>query len=198
MSPDGRPRPRTTSARSGEEVSDLDKRIIEHLQADGRRPFTQIAADLGVSEAAVRARTNRLIERGILQVVGVTDPLKLGFQQMAMIGIRCESDRLVAVAEHHRRRCPRSTTWSSRPGTYDLLIETVCEDNEALLRFLTETPAGHRRRARDGDLRLPADGQADLPVGDPLSDRLATRMPRRAGRAATLPDRRRRRRQSSS
>ena len=60
--------------RSGEDVSPLDKRIIEHLQADGRRPFTQIAADLGVSEAAVRARTNRLIERGYLQVVGVTDP----------------------------------------------------------------------------------------------------------------------------
>ena len=86
--------------RSDEDVSPLDKRIIEHLQADGRRPFTQIAADLGVSEAAVRARTNRLIERGILQVVGVTDPLKLGFHQMAMIGIRCESDKLIEVAEH--------------------------------------------------------------------------------------------------
>src|SRR6188508_1515604 len=82
-----------------EEISDLDLKIIEELQGDGRRPFTQIAAQLGVSEAAVRARTNRLIERGILQVVGVTDPLKLGFQQMAMIGIRCVSDQLVSVAE---------------------------------------------------------------------------------------------------
>src|SRR5436309_8611687 len=96
MTGSSRPRP---GGRGGEEVSALDKRIIEHLQADGRRPYTQIAADLGVSEAAVRARTNRLIERGILQVVGVTDPLKLGFQQMAMIGIRCESDRLISVAE---------------------------------------------------------------------------------------------------
>src|ERR1700741_252314 len=92
-------RPRSAPARVRDEVSPLDKRIIEHLQADGRRPFTQIAADLGVSEAAVRARTNRLIERGILQVVGVTDPLKLGFQQMAMIGLPCEADRLVSVAE---------------------------------------------------------------------------------------------------
>ena len=75
------------------ELTDLDKRIIEHLQEDGRRPFTQIAADLGVSEAAVRARTNRLIERGVIQVVGVTDPLRLGFQQWAMIGIRCEASR---------------------------------------------------------------------------------------------------------
>ena len=92
------PRSRAASGRAGDEVSALDKRIIEHLQTDGRRPFTQIANDLGVSEAAVRARTNRLIERGILQVVGVTDPLKLGFQQMAMIGIRCESDQLIEVS----------------------------------------------------------------------------------------------------
>jgi Lrp/AsnC family transcriptional regulator for asnA, asnC and gidA len=117
-----RPRSRPNSR---DEVSDLDKRIIEHLQADGRRPFTQIAAQLGVSEAAVRARTNRLIERGILQVVGVTDPLKLGFQQMAMIGIRCESDRLVTVAEQVADM-PEVDYVVITAGTYDLLIETVC------------------------------------------------------------------------
>ncbi|MFI5262668.1 MAG: Lrp/AsnC family transcriptional regulator, partial [Candidatus Limnocylindrales bacterium] len=80
---------RRPATRSGEEVSALDKQILAHLQSDGRRPFTQIAAELGVSEAAVRARTNRLIERGILQIVGVTDPLKLGYDQMAMVGVRC-------------------------------------------------------------------------------------------------------------
>ena len=132
------------AGRSGEEVSDLDKRIIEHLQADGRRPFTQIAAELGVSEAAVRARTNRLIERGILQVVGVTDPLKLGFHQMAMIGIRCESDRLVSVSEQVADM-PEVDYVVITAGTYDLLIETVCEDNEGLLRFLAE-----RLRTFDG------------------------------------------------
>ena len=100
--------------------------------------------DLGVSEAAVRARTNRLIERGILQVVGVTDPLKLGFHQMAMIGIRCQSDRLVAVAEE-LAEMPEVDYVVITAGTYDLLIETVCEDNEALLRFLAE-----RLRAIDG------------------------------------------------
>jgi Lrp/AsnC family transcriptional regulator, regulator for asnA, asnC and gidA len=130
-------RPRPAVGRAGEDVSALDKRIIEHLQADGRRPFTQIALDLGVSEAAVRARTNRLIERGILQVVGVTDPLKLGFHQMAMIGVRCESDRLVAVAEE-LAAMPEVDYVVITAGTYDLLIETVCEDNEALLRFLAE------------------------------------------------------------
>ena len=144
MSNEGRPRPRPVAARSGDEVSDLDKRIIEHLQADGRRPFTQIAAELGVSEAAVRARTNRLIERGILQVVGVTDPLKLGFHQMAMIGVRCESAELVRVADQIAAM-PEVDYVVITAGTYDLLVETVCEDNEALLRFLTE-----KLRALDG------------------------------------------------
>ena len=127
---------RTRNAR-GYEVSDLDKRIIEHLQADGRRPFTQIAADLGVSEAAVRARTNRLVERGVLQVVGVTDPLRLGFQQMAMIGVKCQAERLMAVAEEIAG-FPEVDYVVVTAGSYDLLVETVAEDNEALLRFLAE------------------------------------------------------------
>jgi Lrp/AsnC family transcriptional regulator, regulator for asnA, asnC and gidA len=128
----------------GEEVSALDKRIIEHLQQDGRRPFTQIAAELGVSEAAVRARTNRLVERGILQVVGVTDPLKLGFHLQAMIGIRCEADRILAVADAVAAY-PEVDYVVIAAGSYDLLIEVVCEDNESLLRFLTE-----RLRTIDG------------------------------------------------
>jgi Lrp/AsnC family transcriptional regulator, regulator for asnA, asnC and gidA len=125
------------ATRGADEVSVLDKRIIEHLQQDGRRPFTQIAADLGVSEAAVRARTNRLVERGILQVVGVTDPLKLGFQQQAMIGVRCESNRLLAVAEAVSEFSEVDYVVITA-GTFDLLIEVVCENNEALLQFLTE------------------------------------------------------------
>jgi Lrp/AsnC family transcriptional regulator, regulator for asnA, asnC and gidA len=126
-----------SGGRPGEDVSALDKRIIEHLQADGRRPFTQIAADLGVSEAAVRARTNRLVERGVLQVVGVTDPLRLGFQQMAMIGVKCEAERLMAVAEEIAG-FPEVDYVVVTAGSYDLLVETVAEDNEALLRFLAD------------------------------------------------------------
>ena len=126
-----------SGGRPGEDVSALDKRIIEHLQADGRRPFTQIAADLGVSEAAVRARTNRLVERGVLQVVGVTDPLRLGFQQMAMIGVKCQAERLMAVAEEIAG-FPEVDYVVVTAGSYDLLVETVAEDNEALLRFLAE------------------------------------------------------------
>jgi len=137
-------RERPLGRRSGNDVSELDKRIIEHLQQDGRRPFTQIAAELGVSEAAVRARTNRLVERGILQIVGVTDPLRLGFHQMAMVGVRCERDKLVEVAERVAE-FPEVDYVVITAGTYDLLIETVCEDNTALLQFLAE-----KLRAIDG------------------------------------------------
>jgi Lrp/AsnC family transcriptional regulator, regulator for asnA, asnC and gidA len=120
-----------------ESVSELDKRIIEHLQQDGRRPFTQIATELGVSEAAVRARTNRLMEKGILQIVGVTDPLKVGFQQWAMIGVKCEADRLIEVAEEIAA-FPETDYVVVTAGTYDILVECVAEDNEALLQFLAE------------------------------------------------------------
>ena len=160
-------RTRTRNGRGPDDVSELDKRIIEHLQQDGRRPFTQIAAELGVCEAAVRARTNRLVERGILQIVGVTDPLKLGFQQLAMIGIRCERDRLIDVAEavrlpggrlrrHHRRhlRHPHRGRLRGQRGAPQLPVRA---------------PAGDRGRPRHRDLRLPADGQADLSVGDALT-----------------------------
>jgi len=123
--------------RNGEEMSALDQEILRHLQEDGRRPFTQIAAELGVSEAAVRARTNRLIERGVLQIVGVTDPLKLGYDQMAMIGVRCEGDQLLAAAEAISA-LPEVIYVVVTAGSYDLLVETVCEDNEALLGFLAD------------------------------------------------------------
>ena len=124
-------------SRRSEDVSELDLAIIERLQADGRRPYTQIAAELGVSEAAVRARTSRLIERGVLQIVGVADPMKLGYDQVALIGIRCGACDLVetaaAIAELDEVIYCVITT-----GAYDLLVEAVCRDSEALLTFLSE------------------------------------------------------------
>jgi Lrp/AsnC family transcriptional regulator for asnA, asnC and gidA len=119
-----------------DELTALDKGIIEQLQEDGRRAFTQIAATLGVSEAAVRARTNRLVERGILQVVGVADPGKLGFQQ-ALIGIRCEPGRLLEVADS-LAALPEVDYVVVTAGRFDILIEAVAEDNEGLLTFLNE------------------------------------------------------------
>ena len=111
-------------------VDDLDKRIIEHLQEDGRRPFTRIADELGVSEAAVRARTNRLVERGILQIVGVTDPLRVGFHQMAMIGVRCEASKLMDVAAR-LAEMPEVDYVVVTAGAFDILVETVARTTRA-------------------------------------------------------------------
>ena len=122
--------------RRPDELGQLDKRIIEHLQEDGRRPFTQIAQALGVSEAAVRARTNRLVERGVLQIVGVADPEALGFQQ-ALIGIRCEPGRLLDVARELASMSEVDYVVVTA-GRFDVLIETVAEDGEGLLRFLAD------------------------------------------------------------
>jgi Lrp/AsnC family transcriptional regulator for asnA, asnC and gidA len=126
-----------TAGHRGDDISALDKRIIEFLQRDGRRPYTSIAAELGISEAAVRTRANRLIERGVIQIVGVTDPLKLGFGQMALIGVRCDADKAWSAAEAISG-FPEVHYLVITTGRYDMVAEVVCEDNEALLRFLTD------------------------------------------------------------
>ncbi|CAN5764567.1 Lrp/AsnC family transcriptional regulator [soil metagenome] len=128
---------RAASGRNGEAISELDKGIIERLQSDGRRPYTQIAAELGVSEAAVRARTNRLVQSGVLQIVGVADPLKLGYDQMALIGVRIDGDSTLAAADAIAQ-LPEVIYVVITAGAFDLLVEVVCRDNESLLAFLTE------------------------------------------------------------
>ena len=128
---------RPSQPRLPDDLSQLDLQIIERLQEDGRRPYTQIASELGVSEAAVRGRTNRLMERGVLQIVGVADPLKLGYDQMALIGVRCEGDRLLEAAARISE-LPEVIYVVVTAGAFDLLVEAVCQDNEALLQFLAE------------------------------------------------------------
>ena len=87
-----------------------------------------------------------------------------------MIGIRCESARLIEVAEE-LAELPEVDYVVITAGTYDLLIETVCEDNEALLQFLSERLRTIDGRARDGDLRLPAPGEADATSAAPAERR---------------------------
>ena len=88
----------------------VDKRLIEALQHDGRRPYTQLAQDVGLSEAAVRQRVRRLVEVGVTQIVAVTDPMTLGFRRMAMVGVRVEGD-VRAAADTIAAPARRSTTW---------------------------------------------------------------------------------------
>src|SRR5205823_5550374 len=80
-------------------IDEIDQRIIEALQQDGRRPFTKIAADLGISEASVRQRVGNLINTHVMQIVAVTNPVKLGFSLASMIGICVSGERLLEAAQ---------------------------------------------------------------------------------------------------
>ena len=134
----------TTSRRSGERtgteravvIDDVDKAIIEQLQQDGRLPYTKLGAAVGLSEAAVRQRVARLQEAGVIQIVAVTDPLQLGFRRQAMVGVRTGGD-VVALADE-LAKMPEVDYVVITAGSFDILLELVCEDDDHLLRVLSE------------------------------------------------------------
>jgi Lrp/AsnC family transcriptional regulator for asnA, asnC and gidA len=111
------------------------KAIIEQLQEDGRRSYAAIAAAVGLSEAAVRQRVQKLIDGGVVQIVAVTDPLHVGFQRQAMVGIKV-SGRHDHVAE--AQRDPRGRLRRHTAGSFDILAEVVCEDDEHLLEVISQ------------------------------------------------------------
>ena len=112
----------------------IDRKIIESLQADGRTAFTALARETGVSEAAVRARVRRLKENGVIEVVAVTNPLMVGFDVMAMVGIQANSN-LEEIADV-------VSAWDETSyvvilsGSFDLMVEIVCADNQHLLKLV--------------------------------------------------------------
>jgi Lrp/AsnC family transcriptional regulator for asnA, asnC and gidA len=118
-------------------LDDLDKAIIKALQLDGRRPYAQIGRELKVPEATVRQRAERLISRGVVQVVGVTDPLAMGFGQPAFIGLHVDAARLEEIADKVAS-LDEVTYVVITAGRFDIICEVVCEDNEHLLRVLAE------------------------------------------------------------
>lgn len=115
---------------------DIDKALITALQRNGRESYASLAKIVGLSEAAVRQRVQRLLDDGVVQIVGVTDPMVMGFQRWAMIGVvvegdvRTVSDALVEIDEiDYVVLCA---------GSFDLLIEVVCEDDDRLLALLND------------------------------------------------------------
>lgn len=122
--------------RSGALLDDVAKAIIEQLQQDGRRSYAAIGKEVGLSEAAVRQRVQRLIDSGVMQVVAVTDPLQLGFARQAMVGIEVEG-ALEPVAEALAAMDEVDYVVITA-GTFDVLAEVVCESDEHLLELLSE------------------------------------------------------------
>jgi Lrp/AsnC family transcriptional regulator, regulator for asnA, asnC and gidA len=117
-------------------LDDIDKKLIEALQHDGRRPYTQLSQEVGLSEAAVRQRVRRLVDTGVTQIVAVTDPMMLGFRRMAMVGIRVEGD--VRDAADAIADLPEIDYLVIVAGSFDLLVEIVCEDDNSLLELLND------------------------------------------------------------
>lgn len=116
-------------------LDDVSKAIIEQLQQDGRRSYAAIGKVVGLSEAAVRQRVQRLTDAGVMQVVAVTDPLELGFARQAMVGIRVNgpldsvADALADLGE--------VDYVVVTAGTFDLLAEVVCESDDHLLELIS-------------------------------------------------------------
>lgn len=123
------------SERTQVPLDDVSKAIIEQLQADGRRSYAAIGKVVGLSEAAVRQRVQRLIEAGVMQVVAVTDPLELGFARQAMIGLRVQG-RLEEIAETVAGLDEVDYVVVTA-GTFDILVEAVCTSDEHLLELLS-------------------------------------------------------------
>ena len=117
-------------------LDEISQAIIAELSADGRRAYAAIGKAVGLSETAVRQRVQRLVETGVLQIVAVTDPQRLGMSRQALIGIKAEGDLQViadALAAMHEVVYVVITA-----GTFDLLVEVVCADDERLLAILND------------------------------------------------------------
>jgi Lrp/AsnC family transcriptional regulator, regulator for asnA, asnC and gidA len=128
------PRTSPTHGLGGVVADDISKHIIEQLQEDGRRSYAAIGKAVGLSEAAVRQRVQRLHDAGVMQVVAVTDPLRLGFRRQAMIAIKTDGD-LDKVADQLAEMDEIDYVVISA-GSFDVLAEVVCEDDDHLLEIL--------------------------------------------------------------
>jgi Lrp/AsnC family transcriptional regulator, regulator for asnA, asnC and gidA len=115
-------------------LDSANRAIIEQLQADGRRSYAAIATAVGLSEAAVRQRVQRLLDSGVMQIVAVTDPMQLGFTRQAMVGVRADGD-LAEVADK-LAALPEVDYVVVTAGSFDLLVEVVCNDDQHLLALL--------------------------------------------------------------
>jgi Lrp/AsnC family transcriptional regulator for asnA, asnC and gidA len=135
--PTGARRPtaaRPPAAAATPPLDETSKAIIEQLQEDGRRSYAAIAKAVGLSEAAVRQRVTRLLDTGVMQIVAVTDPLQVGFRRQAMVGVRVEGD--VAAVADRLTAIPEVDYVVLTAGSFDLLVELVCEDDDHLLSIL--------------------------------------------------------------
>jgi Lrp/AsnC family transcriptional regulator for asnA, asnC and gidA len=115
-------------------LDDVSKLIIEQLQDDGRRSYSEIGKVVGLSEAAVRQRVQKLTEKGVMQIVAVTDPVQLGFYTQAMVGIKCSGDTSEIASALGKMTEVDYVVITA--GSFDILVEIVCEDDDSLIKII--------------------------------------------------------------
>jgi len=125
-------KPATTRAPN---LDDTAKRIIELLQGDGRLSYSAIAKDVGLSEAAVRHRVQKLIEGGVIQIVAVTDAMQMGFARQAMIGIKITGDVQEVAAKLGAMEELDYIVITT--GRFDILAELVARSDDELLDIIS-------------------------------------------------------------
>lgn len=113
-----------------------DRQLVEALQKDGRASYADLAELVGLSPAATRLRVQRLLDAGVVQVVGVTDPLALGYPVMAALGVRVERNVRAVADRIADIRGVIYVVFTS--GSFDLLVEVLCEDSARLLEVLDD------------------------------------------------------------
>jgi Lrp/AsnC family transcriptional regulator for asnA, asnC and gidA len=118
------------------QLDEVSKAIIEQLQTDGRRSYAEIGKAVGLSEAAVRQRVQKLTDAGVMQVVAVTDPMQLGFYRQAMIGLRVSGDTTIVADELAQLAAVDYVVLTA--GSFDILAEIVCENDDDLIELLNK------------------------------------------------------------
>nr|WP_206345210.1 Lrp/AsnC family transcriptional regulator [Streptomyces thermoviolaceus] len=134
------PRESRTTAGGTPRPDAVSLAIIEQLQEDGRRPYAAIGKAVGLSEAAVRQRVQKLLDQGVMQIVAVTDPLTVGFRRQAMVGITVEGD-VEKVADALTEMAEVEYVVMTA-GSFDVLAEIVCEDDDHLLDVVSKRIRG--------------------------------------------------------
>ena len=119
------------------QLDKTDQTIVAHLQYDGRMPFTEIAAKLGVSEGAVRRRVKRMTDQGALQIVGIVEPQLLEWNAAGMVGVSVHAGQVEAVGEQ-LAQFPEVTYLFMASGGFDLFVEVFCRDREHFVSFLSD------------------------------------------------------------
>ncbi|MFI7006446.1 Lrp/AsnC family transcriptional regulator [Streptomyces sp. NPDC050145] len=117
-------------------MDDIDRAILRELQIDGRIPYAELGPKVGLSPSAARHRLQRLIDTRAVQVVGVTDPMTMGQQTMALLGLRVDGDSRAVADELSRHEEVVYTVLTS--GRYDLFAEVVCSRPQDLLDFIND------------------------------------------------------------